>query len=56
MADKVALMAKNELSWLTSEQVDEDYLVENMSKMEGKLAVIHYAITPFSLNPYFYHD
>ena len=55
-AGKVALMAKEELGWLTSDQVDEDYLVENMAGMEGKLAVIHYAITPFSLNPCHYHD
>ena len=54
-AGRVALMAKDGLSWLTSEQVDEDYLIENMSKMEGKLAVIHYAITSFHSNPYFYH-
>ena len=54
-AGKVALMAKEELGWLTSDQVDEDYLVENMAGMEGKLAVIHYAITSFHSNPYFYH-
>ena len=54
-AGKVALMAKEELGWLTSDQVDEDYLVENMAGMEGKLAVILYAIIHYASSLCFIH-
>ena len=41
-AGKVDLTAKNELSWLTPQKVEADYLKKNLSDIANKLTVGHY--------------